>query len=383
MDRQVRADGMRAGGLPATALAAGLMLSLLTPQGAAANPFVILEAQNPLTGITGDTIRLPDSTTLSALQLRTRASSAPRTNTGLLVFDVATRHYVPAGLCQLLVLNVLANPEVFDIATRSFRRLRSTESLGAVLGSQGTFAVVEALDPGPCAGRRAPGPDPDPGPGPGPAPIPPVADADGPYLFCELARPFVVDGTGSVNPDEGVSESGAPGDTIQSFAWDLDNDGQFDDAAGAQPDVTAVFSALGPGDFPIGLQVTDTTAAAFPGSGQPDLSDTDTSTVSVKSASDPACICIPDLAVRAKTGLAQLTWTDTGAPLYHVYRGTTAGGPYAFVAATDSRYSTYLDRGLMDGTTYFYVVREATLSAAERCQSNEASATPTERRRRR
>ena len=214
-------------------------------------------------------------------------------------------------------------------------------------------------------------------------PIAPTANADGPYVFCPQAQPWFMDGTGSVNPDEGVSEPGQPGDTIQTYAWELNGDNAFDDAFGPQPDVTAFFTAAGTGDYLVQLKVTDTTATSFPNSGFGDLSDTDTAQVSVKDAADAACACIDDLAARAKDGKVQLTWTDTGPNHYNVYRSTTAGGPYVFVASTTSTYSTYLDTGLTNGTTYYYVVREAALNGDELCQSNEASATPVARVRRR
>jgi len=213
-------------------------------------------------------------------------------------------------------------------------------------------------------------------------PLAPTADADGPYVFCPQAQPWFLDGTGSVNPDEGESEPGQPGDSIQSYEWDLDGDGEFDDAIGAQPDVTAFFTGKGVGGYVIQLKVTDTTATSFPSSGFGDLSDTDSAQVSVKDATDEACSCVDDLAARAKLDKTQLTWTDSGAASYNVYRATTSGGPYLLIANTTSTYSTYLDSGLSTGTTYYYVVREAALNGDETCQSNEASATPSARARR-
>ena len=214
-------------------------------------------------------------------------------------------------------------------------------------------------------------------------PLAPTADADGPYVFCPQSQPWYLDGTGSVNPDEGQSEPGHPGDTIQSYEWDLDGNGQFNDATGAQPDVTAFFSAKGVGDYLVQLKVTDTTATSFPSSGLGDLSSVDSAQVSVKDAADPVCAsCVSDLAARPKLNKIQLTWTDTGANHYNVYRGTTAGGPYTLIATTTSTYSTYLDTGLVTGNTYYYVVRPALANGAETCQSNEASATLSARARR-
>jgi len=215
-------------------------------------------------------------------------------------------------------------------------------------------------------------------------PVPPTADAGGRYVFCPQTQPWFLDGTGSVNPDEGVSLPGAPGDTIQQYAWELDGfDNDFDEAFGPQPDVTAFFTALGLGSYLIQLRVTDTTASSFPGLDPPfdqDLSDTDSAQVFVKDADDPACTgCVDDLFARPKSGKVEVTWTHTGAVSYNVYRGTSAGGPYMFIANTTSTYAVYMDTGLTNGTTYYYVVREVALNTNELCQSNEASATPTAR----
>lgn len=211
-------------------------------------------------------------------------------------------------------------------------------------------------------------------------PVAPTADAGGPYTFCPQAAPWFLNGTGSVNPDEGQSEPGMPGDTIQEYAWDLDGDALFDDAFGAQPDVTAYFTGRGPGAYVIQLRVTDTTGASFPSSGYGNLSDTASAQVFVKSATDPVCTtnCISNLAARAKLTKIQLTWTHIiGTDHYNVYRSTVSGGPYTFIGSTTSTYSTYLDNGpLTIGTTYYYVVRPAQLNGNEICQSNQASAKP-------
>ena len=88
---------------------------------------------------------------------------------------------------------------------------------------------------------------------------PPVADANGPYATQEGTN-VTLDGSGSSDPDVG--------DSIASYEWDFDNDGQYDDATGVSPSFTLVGQD---GSFPIGLRVTDTAGAT----------DTDTSTVVV------------------------------------------------------------------------------------------------------
>lgn len=70
----------------------------------------------------------------------------------------------------------------------------------------------------------------------------PHPHAGGPYLAIH-SQDFQLDATLSSDPD---------GDALE-FAWDLDNDGQYDDAVGAQPTVS--FANLG--TFPVAVQVTD------------------------------------------------------------------------------------------------------------------------------
>lgn len=69
-------------------------------------------------------------------------------------------------------------------------------------------------------------------------------------------------------------------------------------------------------------------------------------------------------------------WTHIGAPSYNVYRSNVAGGPYMLIASTTSTYSTYLDTSVINGTTYYYVVRPTGATGGELCQSNEVSAKP-------
>lgn len=207
-------------------------------------------------------------------------------------------------------------------------------------------------------------------------PLAPTADAGGPYSFCPSATPWFLDGTGSVNPDDGVAEPGQPPDFLKQYAWDLDGDGAFDDAFGPQPDVTSFFGGLGAGSHLIQLRVTDNTATSFPSSQQPDLTDTDSAQVFVRAASDPACTCIQNLSARPKPGKADLTWAAfSGASFYHVYRSTVSGGPYLYLGRVSG--PVFADMGpLTNGTTYYWVVRPTLVNLTELCQSNQASATP-------
>ena len=129
-----------------------------------------------------------------------------------------------------------------------------------------------------------------------------------------------------------------------------------------------------PGPHTIGLRVSDNTALAYPGSGQPNLTNAAFSSVNVKTG----CIC--NLAARAKLTKIQLTWTPlAGATSYDIYRSTL--GPntgFAKIKANlVSSYATYLDGAVTVGTKYWYRVMANTAAGAAACGSNASSATPT------
>lgn len=204
-------------------------------------------------------------------------------------------------------------------------------------------------------------------------PLQPTANSGGPYLFCPQTQPWYLDGSGSVNPDDGLSEEGRPADAITAWDWDLNNDLVFDDASGPRVDVSDHFSTLGTGDYLIRLRVTDNTAAAFPSSGRDNLVDTSVTRVQVRDESDAACNCLTDVAARPNMQRVQLTWSDTGAHAYGIYRSEQEGGPYERIAVTDNRYSTYLDLGIELNTPYYYAVSELGTDGRDLCRSREVS----------
>jgi hypothetical protein len=88
--------------------------------------------------------------------------------------------------------------------------------------------------------------------------VAPSAEAAGPYSG-QVGDTITLDGSGSTDSDG----------TITAYAWDLDNDGQYDDATG----VTANFSATTVGTYTVGLRVTDDDGAQDTDSAVVDIAD--------------------------------------------------------------------------------------------------------------
>ena len=94
------------------------------------------------------------------------------------------------------------------------------------------------------------------------------------------------------------------------------------------------------------------------------------------------CPRVIDLAARAKSGKVELTWPHVGAESYNIYRSESADGDYVRITeAHVTDYCTYLDTGLIDGTTYYYRVT-ALCNGSQGGYSNTAEATPQSRIRR-
>ena len=116
--------------------------------------------------------------------------------------------------------------------------------------------------------------------------------------------------------------------------------------------------------------------------------DTDFTTVTVLPSDDAFCavaVDCPEITVRPKSGKNQLVWEPVeGAVSYNIMRSTE--GPnsgFSMIAqghVTD--YATYLDSGLTNGTTYWYMVVAINAAGAEICTSDPADGTPMARRRR-
>ena len=81
----------------------------------------------------------------------------------------------------------------------------------------------------------------------------PVADPDGPYEGYE-GVPIQLDGSRSYDPESRMYAEGHPWyETIVTYEWDLDNDGQFDDSTDVKPSHQWDTK----GTYSVGLKVTD------------------------------------------------------------------------------------------------------------------------------
>jgi hypothetical protein len=85
------------------------------------------------------------------------------------------------------------------------------------------------------------------------------------------------------------------------------------------------------------------------------------------------------LSATGNDGSVSLDWADNGEgdlAGYRVYRSLTSGGPYSEITGALASTSDYVDTGVTNGTTYYYVVTAVDISDNESPQSAEASATP-------
>ncbi len=87
----------------------------------------------------------------------------------------------------------------------------------------------------------------------------------------------------------------------------------------------------------------------------------------------PQGACVNDLQLRAKPGNVQLTWADTGAASYAVYRADKLEGPFVRLGTTQSRHATWLDRTVQPQKTYYYSIRALDVDGHARCSSGEVA----------
>jgi hypothetical protein len=101
-------------------------------------------------------------------------------------------------------------------------------------------------------------------------------------------------------------------------------------------------------------------------------------TLSGSSASQPPSTP-SGLVATPGNGQVALAWnanTDSGLAGYDVYRSSTSGGPYTNLTSTPVTTPSYNDTGVVNGTTYYYVVKAINTANQLSGASTQVSATP-------
>ena len=98
----------------------------------------------------------------------------------------------------------------------------------------------------------------------------------------------------------------------------------------------------------------------------------------VSNATNSPAIALSGTGVQLSSHTVGLTWTastSTDVVGYHIYRGTTTGGPYSILDSAAVAADAYTDSTVQSGLTYFYVVRSVDGTGTESANSTEVSAT--------
>lgn len=179
----------------------------------------------------------------------------------------------------------------------------------------------------------------------------------------------------STTPPTPTGVTAAPGNMQVSLTWNASSGAtsyNVKRATVSSGPYTTIASPTSPSYVDTGL-VNGTTyyymVSAVNGSGQ----SADSGVVSATPVPPPAT---PPTGLTATAGNAQvaLSWTaDSGATSFNVKRATVSGGPYMTV--TNVTTTSYTDTGLVNGTTYYYVVSGVN-AGGESGNSTQVSATP-------
>ena len=154
---------------------------------------------------------------------------------------------------------------------------------------------------------------------------PPVANAGGPYNGSEGSN-IPLNAAASYDPDG----------TLAAFAWDLDNDGQYDDASG----IAALVSFADNGTYPVGLRVTDNLGGSA----------TSSTTVNVNNVA-PSVNAGPDqtTTLSQTVSLPPAGFTDPGLADSHTFSVTWGNG--SLINGTVGHVN---GSGTITGSTIFY-----------------------------
>ncbi|MGW8320976.1 MAG: PKD domain-containing protein, partial [Thermodesulfobacteriota bacterium] len=177
---------------------------------------------------------------------------------------------------------------------------------------------------------------------------PPVAHLNGPYVVDE-GSPITFDGSGSTDPD----------DNIVAYEWDLDHDGEYDDASG----VTATWTYADNGTYPVGLRVTDEFGESDVGEGEVTVANVAPSVGPITTVAAPVAVGEVIAASTSFTDPGLDTWTATmawgdGPPKPAALVGKSFWGDHAYAepGVYTLTFSVSDDDGGVGNAVYEYVV---------------------------
>ncbi|MEM7124818.1 MAG: Ig-like domain-containing protein [Chloroflexota bacterium] len=165
---------------------------------------------------------------------------------------------------------------------------------------------------------------------------PPTAAAGGPYSVAE---------GGSIQLDGSSSSNNGAATGALSYAWDLDSDGQYDNATGVNPTFSA---ADGPNSVTVGLQVTD----------EGGLTSTDSAVITINNVAPTANAGGDQSVFRNQTVNLSGTWSDPAAADDNAYTwswdlngdGTADEGGSASYGETIDRSTSFVVDGVANLT---------------------------------
>lgn len=198
--------------------------------------------------------------------------------------------------------------------------------------------------------------------------------------------PYTTTGTGDTTPPANPTNLVATGGQGQvSLIWDANQEadlagyhlyrasqsgGPYTRVSGSLLTGTSYTDGVAAGTYYYVLTATDTSGNASGYSGEASA----TATGDTTPPSAPT-----NLSANGITHAISLNWSAVGASDlagYHVYRATSAGGPYSQLTGSLQAGTTYTD-SVSSGTVYYYVVTASDASGNESSNSNEASAEAT------
>ena len=165
----------------------------------------------------------------------------------------------------------------------------------------------------------------------------PIVDAGGPY------------GGNTSDAIVLTAEGSDPGDDPLTYAWDLDDDGQFDDATGQ----AVIFSSPTPGVFPVTVRATDD--ASLAADDAVDVTVSGAALAPGPPASDvPPAVTSPVHGSALNTTTVSIVWTanDARVDFWQLDAGTSRGGNDIFKSGTQPPYVSSLNVTLPPSTVH-------------------------------